>query len=92
MTVVAFEELHAVHDPRVEAGTDVLEHLAHEMLAVAQPRQLSARRCQPNGFLALLALIPDVHALLAGGFEALGQQPGMSDGRSATGAPIAWTL
>jgi hypothetical protein len=35
MTVVAFEELHAVHDPRVEAGTHVLEDFTHEVPAIA---------------------------------------------------------
>jgi hypothetical protein len=59
---MAFEELHAVHDPRVEAGTDVLEHFTHEVPAIAQPRQLRARRCEPHRLLAFFALISDVHA------------------------------
>ena len=92
MTVVAFEELHAVHDPGVEAAAHVLEDFTHEVAAIAQPRQFAARRCEPHRLLALFALITDVHArvyartVLSRSLSSFG----ISDGRSATGAPIAW--
>jgi hypothetical protein len=35
VAVVAFEELHAVHDPGIEAGTHVLEDFTHEVPAIA---------------------------------------------------------
>jgi hypothetical protein len=35
MTVVAFEKFHAVHDPRVEAATYVLEDFTHEVAAIS---------------------------------------------------------
>jgi hypothetical protein len=91
MAVVAFEELHAVHDPGIEAGTYVLEDFTHEVPAIAQPGQFRSRRCEPDGFFTLFALITDVHAggYLRAVLRRSATSFGMSDGRSATGAPIA---
>jgi hypothetical protein len=89
VTLMPFEELHAVHDPRIETGTHVLEHFTHDVPAIAQPRQLGASRCEPHRFLALLALIPDVHRYARTVLRRSASNFGMSDGRSATGAPIA---
>jgi hypothetical protein len=58
MAAMAIKKIKPLADPRVESSLNMARDLAHDMLAVFEPRQLCPRRCGPNRLLALLALKP----------------------------------
>ena len=54
---VAIEEFQPLSDPGIEPRLHVVRNLAHDMLAVPQPRQLSPCRRRPHSLFTLFALI-----------------------------------
>lgn len=61
MAAVAIEKIKPFTHPRVDTGLQMLRNLAHDMLFVAQPNQLRARRRRPNRFIAFFAMITVLH-------------------------------